>query len=224
MEHQTLPNDLGPIYKETLMGRWPVEPWNTTSNLAFLVVIVYWLIKIKWDYKKQGVIFTTMLVTAIGFVGGTVYHSTRSHLFWLLLDWIPIVVNANILAIYFWRALGVRWAIVGLSNLIPLLFNFAVFAFPNLRTTLSASMGYFVLVVSVLLPLYFYARSLQWRSIHLPLWALGTVLAALLLRTLDQHPMMDVFPMGTHFLWHLLGALTCHLMALYVFKTQKQDS
>ena len=40
-----MPNDNGPIYVETLMGRFPVEPWNTYSNLLFLALIVFWFLQ-----------------------------------------------------------------------------------------------------------------------------------------------------------------------------------
>ena len=42
-----MPNDRGPIYLETLMGRFPVEPWNTFSNLLFLALIVFWFLRVR---------------------------------------------------------------------------------------------------------------------------------------------------------------------------------
>jgi hemolysin III len=33
--------DHGPIYAETVPGRFPVEPWATLTNLIFLAVIIY---------------------------------------------------------------------------------------------------------------------------------------------------------------------------------------
>ena len=44
-----MPGDFGPFYAETHMGRLPVEPWNTFSNLAFLAIAVYWAFKIRKD-------------------------------------------------------------------------------------------------------------------------------------------------------------------------------
>ena len=69
------PNDHGLIYKETILGRLPVEPWNTASNLVFLFVVIYWSLKV-YPYAKDHLFLAYSLpILFIGYIGGTVYHS-----------------------------------------------------------------------------------------------------------------------------------------------------
>jgi hypothetical protein len=48
-----MPLDQGPTYIETIMGRFPVEPWNTASNLLFLVIILYWVWRLKGQIRAH---------------------------------------------------------------------------------------------------------------------------------------------------------------------------
>ena len=40
------PKDSGPVYTETLPGSFPVEPFNTFSNIIFLAIVIYFGVKI----------------------------------------------------------------------------------------------------------------------------------------------------------------------------------
>ena len=50
---EPFPHDSGPIYQETLAGRLPVEPFNTFSNIFFLLIILYFSIRVYSDYRQQ---------------------------------------------------------------------------------------------------------------------------------------------------------------------------
>ena len=104
-----MPNDHGPIYLETLMGRFPVEPWNTISNLLFLALIIYWFARVRGDVAVHRFIAYSLPVLLIGWAGGTVYHATRSHDVWLFLDFGPIALLVLAVAVFFWRRQGVAW-------------------------------------------------------------------------------------------------------------------
>ncbi|MER3375669.1 MAG: hypothetical protein RIM83_13605 [Allomuricauda sp.] len=103
------PNDSGPIYLETVQGRLPVEPFNTYSNLVFLALLVYWGIKIYKNPKQQLFLACVLPVIGISYIGGTIYHATRSHEFWLRLDWMPIMLLCAALVIYFIFKLVRTW-------------------------------------------------------------------------------------------------------------------
>ncbi len=45
--------DSGSLYKETEFGRFPVEPFNTYSNLVFLLFFIFWIIKIWGDWSNN---------------------------------------------------------------------------------------------------------------------------------------------------------------------------
>lgn len=98
---QHFPNDTGPVYAETLAGRFPVEPFNTLSNLVFLFILVYWGVRV---YKQPGehrFLAWCLPVLGIGWVGGTLFHATRSHEVWLLMDWVPILLLCFAAVVYF---------------------------------------------------------------------------------------------------------------------------
>ena len=105
-ERRAMPNDSGPIYLETAMGRFPVEPWNTYSNLLFLALIVFWFLRVRRNIRDHLFIAYCLPVFLLGWVGGTVYHATRSHEVWLFLDWAPIALLALAVAIFFWHRQG----------------------------------------------------------------------------------------------------------------------
>lgn len=103
---QTFPQDSGPIYQETIAGRFPVEPFNTISNFLFLLIILYFSRKVYANYKQHLFLAYCLPVLFIGFIGGTLYHATRSAEIWLLLDWVPIVLLCIATAIYFCFKIG----------------------------------------------------------------------------------------------------------------------
>jgi hypothetical protein len=96
-----MPLDQGPTYIETIMGRFPVEPWNTASNLLFLVIILYWVWRLKGQIRAHRFIAGAMPVLTISWVGGTVYYATRSHNLRLFMDFVPIALLAAAVSMYF---------------------------------------------------------------------------------------------------------------------------
>ena len=86
------PNDSGPIYLETTQGGFPVEPFNTFSNTIFLLLIIYWSLRVYRNPGQHKFLAWVLPVIGVSYIGGTVYHATRSHEFWLRLDWMPIML------------------------------------------------------------------------------------------------------------------------------------
>lgn len=216
LDHSYSEIDSGPIYKETLYGRWPVEPYNTATTLFFLALVLYWWLKIKPHYKEHALLTVTLPVIGVGFVGGFLYHSLRNHSFWLYLDWGPIFISANIVAVYFWRTHLTSWRLSLLYTYTPL---FAVLATQKLwaQGTSLPTLSYFFLVLSVIAPLinYIYRHPRQYLK-YIGL-AFASITLALTSRLLDRNHLMDWLPMGSHFLWHTFGALTCHFFIGYIY-------
>ena len=103
------PNDSGPIYKETLEGGFPVEPWNTASNLIFLFILIYWSLKVYPMASRHLFLAWSLPVLLIGYIGGTMFHGTRSHEAWLLMDWVPIMVLCMAAVVHFIFKITRRW-------------------------------------------------------------------------------------------------------------------
>jgi hypothetical protein len=214
---QISPVDWGPIYKETLYGRWPVEPWNTVTTLLFLFYVLYWSYKIKDSWKKQPLIAICLPVIFIGFVGGFLYHSNRDNKLWLILDWGPIAASALLCCVFYWRTIFFSWLTSLMATLLPLILIVTGLKLV-LPSYLFLSLGYPLLVTSVLFPLLLSLRQKKIQDLRYLFYALVCIVAAITLRFLDKTSAMDFLPMGSHFLWHIMGALTCHFFTLYNYK------
>ena len=211
----SFPQDSGPIYQETLSGRLPVEPFNTFSNIFFLLIIIYFSIKVYKDYKNHRFLAWSLPVLFLGFIGGTVYHATRSHDVWMYMDWLPIIILCLGVSIYYSTKLHVdrNWKI-----LLILLVLFLVLGVQLLPVSqhLNTSIGYIATAIGILLPiiLYFFTNKKdQWGYVLLAVLSFGFAIS---FRILDNF--MYILPMGTHWLWHTFGALSVFFLMNYIYR------
>jgi len=208
--------DSGPIYTETNMDRFPVEPFNTASNFIFLATILYFSYLIYKSDRKHWFLTACMPIYFIGFIGGTIYHATRSSEIWLLMDWVPIVLLCLACSIYFVVRANTKLmsklilvGIILLLNLVP--------RFVELPKGFNNSIGYVGTVAAVVLPLLFYGRSTQWRNFWNICFAVIAFLVAISFRTLDTFQDINIFYMGTHWLWHTFGAVAVFFLMRYIY-------
>ncbi|MHC4562905.1 MAG: hypothetical protein ACYS8X_09055, partial [Planctomycetota bacterium] len=106
--------DHGPIYAETNFDRVIVEPVNAVTTLLFVVVAVYWFVRLRGQYRRHWFVTGALPVLFIGAVGGTVYHAFRCNHIWLLLDWVPIAVLCVATGVFMWAKLLKRYWPLGL--------------------------------------------------------------------------------------------------------------
>jgi hemolysin III len=215
-------NDSGPIYQETILGRLPVEPFNTASNLVFLFIIIYWTIKIYPNFYRFRFMTYFLITLFIGYVGGTVYHGTRSHEFWLLMDWLPIFILSVSSVVYFFRRLGLHWFIMVVLVIFPFALTFGLETIPSLPRPMKNLIEYTSLALLVLLPIFFYLQKTNWLFMRRILIGLSLFCVAIFFRTIDNTEISrEFFPMGTHFLWHIFGSLAVHSIISYVYLVKK---
>lgn len=209
------PQDSGPIYLETVEGRFPVEPFNTYSNLIFLVILLYWGIKVYKAPRLHGYLAFALPIIFISYVGGTVYHATRSHEFWLRLDWMPITFLVASLVIYFVFKLVSDWwkRLVFIVGLLGISFGLRIVPMP---VGLRISLGYAISASTILIPLLLYLKKTQWRNVWLIALSFGIFGIAIGFRVMDKT--QDLFPMGTHWLWHFFGGIAVHFLIAYIFR------
>ncbi|KQC32278.1 membrane protein [Nonlabens sp. YIK11] len=210
-------NDSGPIYRETLMERFPVEPFNTLSNLIFLAVIIYFFVKVWKSAKHHYLIKFILPIFFIGYIGGTIYHATRSAEIWLLMDWVPIVILCVVCAFYFtfkatrrWPARLVLLAAIVALNILPRWISFPI-GYRN-------SIGYIGSALAILLPIIIYAYRTHWHRARFLGYAFLSFFVAVSFRTLDKKFDIDFLWMGTHWLWHLLGGIAVFWTMLYIYE------
>lgn len=210
------PNDFGPIYTETDLSRFPVEPWNTFSNLIFLIIVVIYLKKTAFSFTLHPMLVSSLPVLLLGWVGGTFYHATRSHNIWLLLDFVPIIIIALSGAIYLWRLFLPSWLLALAATLGPFLSFRLLKSYLPLTPGSGISIGYTVLAMTVIAPAIIQIRRTQGRHSQLVVAATMAFIFAVLCRTFDK---LALLPMGTHFLWHIFGGVSSWLMLEFVYRT-----
>lgn len=209
------PFDTGPIYYETHhpFHPWLIEPWNTISNLAFLALLLYWLPRARGDSPFARYLRLGVPILAVGWAGGTLYHGWRSWELWHMLDYFPILFLVGWTATWFWRLVGNRFA-TALGFAAPLLAVPLFFADPR-QSVFLGSLTYFILAVAMMTPVALLALRRPDRSLRWFVLCLCFLFSAILLRGAED-AVAARFEVGTHFLWHLFGAIACHFMMLHL--------
>ena len=214
-----IPRDFGPTYAETIQGLTtggcPIEPWNTYSNLIFLMLAIHLAITTRCNWKRYPLVVISLPILLIGWIGGTLYHGTRSHSIWLIMDFVPISILSLSAAYSFWHRITQRWILsVSLLVLVALSGRVIGKVFITDRT-LRISLGYVSLAMTLLVPL----TIILIRKAPKEIWALLVVFVtfstAIFFRIVDKE---NLLPMGTHWLWHLFGGGAVWFLMLLVVR------
>ena len=213
------PGDFGPIYAETVLGRFPVEPWNTFSNLIFLLIILVYAWRTRLCFSRFRFIVGALPILALGFVGGTLFHATRRHSIWLFMDFVPIFILAIMAATYFWSRLVRSRVLIILGGVGPTIIVRLIAWALDLPRHFSISLGYGALALTILIPAFLSARGRPMRELALLVGAFLAIGIGLAFRVGDQTWGRELLPMGTHFLWHLFGGISVFLLIEYIFRT-----
>lgn len=217
-----LASDGGPIYKETDLTRFPVEPFNTFSNLVFLGIILYFAFKVYKEAGKQYFLALCIPVLFLGFIGGTIYHATRSSPWWLYLDWVPIVLLCMAASFYFvFRLDKSLYYQIGLIVLIAII-SIGVRRLP-VPPSFKETLGYIATAAALLLPMLWYVISTRGRHAGFIIAALGSFTLAIFFRMLDRFVDADVLFMGTHWLWHLFGGISVFFLMSYIYRDANSE-
>ncbi len=215
--NRAAPIDGGPVYTETDPSNIIVEPYNAVSAAVFIIIVLYWAIKLRGTFKTHTFMNLCVPILAIGSVGGTIYHAFRLHIFFMYMDWVPILVLCLMASLYFFIRIFGSWkrasVIVGIFTLIQVLL-FQVFS-----ERVSINVSYGLLALFILTPLFWWLKIQQFAHAYLIWLALGSFTIALFFRIADR---WEVLEMGTHFLWHTFGALACHCLFSYVYKINQE--
>ncbi|MAG87697.1 hypothetical protein [Zunongwangia profunda] len=206
------PNDSGPIYTETVAGRFPVEPFNTFSNIFFLAIVIYFSYRVYKNFRAHLFLSFALPVLFIGWIGGTIYHATRSHEIWLLMDWVPIDILCLSASLYFAsKASSKKRQVLGLMLLVLLLvLGVRFIPFRSHGQTYS----YIATAIGLLLPIGIHVYQTRFKHFRFMAFAVISFIMAISFRVLDRY---IHFSMGTHWLWHSFGAFSVFFLMKYVF-------
>jgi len=151
----------------------------------------------------------------ISYIGGTIYHATRSAEVWLLLDWVPIMLLCLALVIYFIFKIVNKWwhRLLFIAVIFTLSFGLRVMEIPQ---GLRISIGYTITALTIFVPLIWYLIKTKWKNVALIILAFGIFALAIYFRSIDLT--QEFFSMGTHWLWHFFGGIAVHFLIAYIFR------
>ncbi len=225
--------DGGPVYREspaqpnspkTLVA----EPWNTVTAFLFVIIALLWAYRLRRDWKRHPFVISCLPILLAGGVGGTLYHMHRSRYAYFLLDVIPISLLGLAGAIYLAVRLGKQagWLRVGLATVLALaaylflngvLFRGLLGTFGN-NPHMIVNISYASLAAVLLTPLLAVLVRTRFRHGQLILAALASFGIAWFMRLADSLPGGP--SMGTHWLWHIFGALTTLTLLEYFHRIE----
>jgi hypothetical protein len=191
--------DLGPRYVETPLPDAPpqpiAEPWNAASALLFVIIAVYWLIRLRGRYRQFPFLSMCLPLLLVGGVGGTLFHALRTSPTFFLMDVIPIYLLGLVITIYLW--LSLRPNILYLLAMIVFLGFLQLVGNWNLPSHWAINLSYAELALLVILPLAIVLVRTSFRSMGWVTSALVCFGIAWFCRISDTwYP--PLLPMGTH--------------------------
>ncbi len=210
---QALLPDGGQRYTETDFTKTIVEPWNAVSAALFIIIVIYWLFRLKGKYQQHPFFMVVLPLLAIGAIGGTLYHAFRNSAAFLVMDWLPILLLCLCAGFYFLTKVLGSWKIVLIATGLVLITDRCLYEFFPPRIAVNTS--YLVLAAYVLLSTWLHLKKNQYVFSNWVAYSFMAFSLAILFRFADPWVWL---PMGTHFLWHIFGALACFLMLTYLYK------
>lgn len=211
--HATLP-DGGPLYAETNIEHFFVEPWNSISSLTFLVPAIWWMTKIGWNVKKYPFFTLCAFMLSLGGLGSATFHGFRYSSFFIMMDVLPIVVLNVLVSLYFWhKLLGSYWRLA-LVFVVMVIARGGLFVLP-LSNHDRINVSYFIAGVFIFLPLLILLIKTKWQQVGWVVLGLISLALALVFRKIDafEPPLMAI---GTHWLWHVFCALGAFFVGKYL--------
>ena len=197
------------IYCERTDFSFWSEPINALTNLGFVIAGVLVLTRHHGGSQRKILGALMILIGLCSFW----FHTMASRIS-ALADALSILLFATVFLGFHVRAVFKKSVMV--STLIALGFAVASFFFPQLWAVasgpkLNGGEAYFPYVITLI----FLGWSLHNQAdARWKIFAKATTLLmiALVFRTIDQ-PMCEMFPLGTHFLWHLTNSFLLYVVA-----------
>ena len=217
--------DRGPIYVETIKyfesdkDHMIIEPFNTASAALFFVISIWFLYRYRKENMRSSFILYAVIMLFIGGVSGTIYHAFRIWPVFMYVDggtigvlmlsftaWIIYKLTRNLWFSILAIPLGMGLVFIMIGLLVRSGINF------------DPSLGYAMMGVIVIIPLIIYSFRTKFRGGRFILLALLAFSIAVFSRAFD---LKSSLPMGSHFLWHLSGALATIFMFYYVWAEER---
>ena len=205
------------IYCERLTPDFWAEPVNALSNLAFILAAFFAYRLYKKTNTQSRNIKALIWLTAIVGIGSFVFHTVATHGA-MLADVIPIfifilcaiyVIFTRVLNCKWWQGLAAIFAFLAFNALVINAFGRALF---------NGSIQYVpTFLLLLLVAIYcFWKKYSGGKEFLISAFAF---LLALTFRSIDQQVCAS-FPIGTHFLWHVLNGVVMFYVVKGLIKTE----
>lgn len=207
--------DGGMRYTETNMSRPVPEPLNTLSSGLFILLALFWLIKLIPVFRNHLFLFLCTVILLVGSIGGTLFHGLRKYHVFLVMDYMPIMILCLMAGIYFLLRVIGKWY-YGLIILVAYFGGMLLLrgGMQGNSRHFWINVNYGMLGLLVLVPTLLFLIKMKYRGWLLVTLALISFCIALFFRIADPWKLL---PQGTHFLWHVFGALASACMFGFIY-------
>ena len=195
------------IYCERTDPSFWAEPVNALTNVAFLIAAFVAFVQWRRAGNRDWPVALLIVLVALIGIGSFIFHTVATQGAQLF-DTVPIAVFIyGYLFFALRRFIGLKAMAAGASLIVFAAFSFAEALLVPQRA-LNGSHAYLPALAATLL-----IGMLVWRrpAGRLILAAGGTLAVSLVFRSIDS-AVCPAFPLGTHFLWHLLNAVVLYLL------------
>ncbi len=209
--------DGAPFYAETQASAWIKEPWNAVSSLTFWLPVFYWAGKLRGKYHQHWFLSACLPLLFLGGLGSALFHGFRVSRFLLWLDVLPTLVIFVGLTLYFWqKILPNVWALVGLVGTILVLQGLVMTIF---EPAVAVNYSYIIRGTALFLPAALLLKRIAYKGTLLLFLAIGFFILAIVFRSVDKAPfMLQIFSMGSHWLWHLSTVVGAFYLAEFLYR------
>ena len=210
-------NPLGLTYCEDEAWGMIAQPWNTLSNIGFLLVTwALWRLYRSLSAREQRLSLAMLIGSPVLIaLGSTIWHTTQVG--WTL--WIDIASIAlfAVLYIFYGGQQFANWSLTRIIFILAAIGALCGLSSWALGDIIPQRSGGFIPLIFVIL---FMAYATIHHSTRTALWFIAAVLSlviALVMRISDL-ALCDLTPAGTHYIWHILTALTVYMLVRGLFQ------
>jgi Ceramidase len=198
-------------YCERTSGSLDAEPINALTNVAFLIAAGFaWrLHRLHRRGVAAGLVNAVIVTIVIVGLGSFLFHTVATR--WA--EWGDVLPILVFMLLYIWLALTVFFAWPSWLKLLNVLIFFCVTFYLEASVPARFLWGGALYLPTLVVMIAISSALLRQGSVAVkPLLAATAVfLLSFSARTLDMQ-ICSVFPLGTHFLWHLLNATLLYLL------------
>lgn len=208
--------DGGPVYAETDLSRFIVEPWNAASSLLIVVPAIYMIVKLWGRFRQFPFLSYCIPLLILGGMGSTIFHAFRASPFFLVMDILPTFILTLSIGIYFWVKVLPQWWQMFFIVIPGIMINFLLFNLDIFSSHTTINVSYGLRGIIVFLPALILLYQTKMAKSGFLIGAIALFILSLIFREWDAHT-FSFLPMGTHFLWHAFSGLGAFFLAEYLY-------